>query len=221
MTDDVRLYEWLLSRDFSVFAERCFETVNPGVKYRAGWHLQTTAEALRQVIDGETRRLILNMPPRSGKSLYASIALPAFLLGRDPRIRIMCVSSDDRLVGSLAASFKAVVGSDWYRRAFPAFRIQSGGDRATETITTDRGYRLGIPLRGSPIGRGANLIIADDVMSPDAALSEAIRRRECEMWSAKFPSRLDNKSRDAIIIVGQRLHEDDLFGRLTNPQEEP
>lgn len=57
-------------------------------------------------------------------------------------------------------------------------------------------------------------------MSADAAFSEAVRRREPEMWATKFPSRLDDKARGATIIVGQRLHQDDLVGRLTNPPED-
>lgn len=215
MMRHVRTHELLISRDFMLFVERCFATLNPGVTFQDNWHLHAVAEALRQVDTGSIRRLIINIPPRSGKSILASIAYPAWRLGHDPRERIICVSSDDRLVTSLAASFRAVVDSEWYRRVFPTFAVKRGGNRATETITTARGYRYGVSLGGSVLGRGADLIIADDAMSPAAALSEAVRRRELELWKTKFPSRLDDKSRGAILVVGQRLHEGDLVGFLT------
>ena len=68
-------------------------------------------------------------------------------------------------------------------------------------------------------GRGADLIIADDAMSPRAALSDAVRRRELNLWDTKFPSRLNDKRTGAIVIVGQRLHENDLVGHLTREDE--
>lgn len=218
MSGEARLHRSLLRTDFMVFVERCFATVNPGLPFQDTWHLHAVAEALRQVDEGGLKRLIVNVPPRSGKSILISIAYPAWRLGRTPRARIICVSSDDKLVASLAASFRAVVESDWYRRAFPAFAVERGGNRATETITTLRGYRYGVSLGGSVLGRGADIIIADDAMSPAAAQSEPVRRRELEMWTTKFPSRLDDKTRGAIVIVGQRLHEDDLVGFVTREE---
>ncbi|MGA0594578.1 hypothetical protein [Enterovirga sp. CN4-39] len=220
MTGDARLFRSLLRTDFMVFVERCFATLNPGARFQDSWHLQAIAEALRRVDVGEIRRLIVNVPPRSGKSILISIAYPAWRLGHDPRTRIICVSSDDKLVLSLAASFRAVVESVWYRRAFPNFSVKRGGNRATETVTTVRGYRYGVSLGGSVLGRGADLIIADDAMSPEAALSEAVRRRELEMWTTKFPSRLDDKAKGAIVIVGQRLHQHDLVGFLAEDEDE-
>lgn len=216
-----RLHRSLLRTDFMVFVEGCFATVNPGLAFQDTWHLHAVADALRRVDEGELKRLIVNVPPRSGKSILISIAYPAWRLGHDPRTRIICVSSDDKLVASLAGSFRAVVDSDWYRRAFPAFAVQRGGNRATETMTTRHGYRYGVSLGGSVLGRGADLIIADDAMSPAAALSEAVRRRELEMWTTKFPSRLNDKSRGAIVIVGQRLHQDDLVGFVTRDGGNP
>ena len=221
MTKHMRTFELLIRRDFMLFVERCFLTLNPGVAFKDNWHLHAVAEALRQVDDGAIRRLIINIPPRSGKSILASIAYPAWRLGHDPRKRIICVSSDDRLVTSLAASFRAIVESDWYRRVFPSFAVKRGGNRATETVTTARGYRYGVSLGGSVLGRGADLIVADDAMSPAAALSETVRRRELELWTTKFPSRLDDKSKGAIVVVGQRLHEGDIVGFLTGGREVP
>ena len=204
-----------LRTDYMVFYERVFATVNPGVAFVDSWHLHAIGEQLRRVDAGLTKRLIVNVPPRSGKSILTTIGYSAWRHGRDPRTRIICVSSDEALVRSLAASYRAVVGAGWFQQAFPRFRIQRGGDRACETITTLRGYRYGVSIGGSVLGRGADLIIADDAMSATAALSEKVRHRQCELWDTAFQTRLDRKGEGAIVIVSQRLHEDDLVGHVT------
>lgn len=209
----------LIRTDYMAFIHRTFLTLNPGIPFAASWHLNAMATALGQVHSGEETRLVINVPPRSAKSIMTSIGFAAWRLGHDPRRRIICVSSEDSLVRSLAASFRAVVGSEWYGTAFPAFRIARGGNRATETVTTQGGYRFGVSLGGSVFGRGADLIIADDAMSPQAALSEVVRRRELNLWETKFLSRLNNKLTGAIIIVSQRLHEGDLVGHVTREEE--
>jgi hypothetical protein len=210
-----RAYLRALQTDYMVFIERCFATLNPGDAFQDNWHLHAIAEQLRRVDANESTRLIVNVPPRSGKSIMTTIGYSAWRHGRNPRDRIICVSSDQSLVRSLAASYRAIVMSEWFGRAFPGFHIRRGGDRATETITTLRGYRYGVAIGGSVLGRGADLIIADDAMSPMAALSDAVRRRELNLWDTAFRTRLDDKTKGAIIIVCQRLHQDDLVGHVT------
>lgn len=210
-----RAYKHALRTDYMVFIEACFGTLNPGVPFQDTWHLHAVAEVLRRVDTGEIRRSIINIPPRSGKSIMTTIGYSAWRHGHDPRTRIICVSSDDSLVRALAASYCAIVKSEWFSQAFPRFRVRRGGDRATETNTTLRGYRYGVSIGGSALGRGADLIIADDAMSPTAALSDAVRQRQLDMWNTGIRTRLDNKAEGAIIIVSQRLHQDDLVGHLT------
>lgn len=208
-------YSHALRSDYMLFIERAFATLNPGIPFRDNWHLHAIAEQLRRVDQGDVKRLIINVPPRSGKSIMTSIGYSAWRHGQSPRTRIICVSSDEPLVRSLAAGYRTIVGSEWYQQAFPAYRIKRGGDRASETVTTMRGYRYGVSIGGSVLGRGADLIIADDAMSATAALSEATRRRQVELWETAFQTRLDNKAEGAIILVSQRLHEDDLVGHVT------
>ena len=207
-----------LRTHYMVFIERCFRTLNPGMSFQDSWYLHAIAEQLRLIDTGELKRLIINVPPRSGKSIMTTIGYSAWRHGHDPRTRIICVSSDDSLVRSLSASYQAIVKSEWFAQVFPRFRIRPGGDRATETITTMRGYRYGVSIGGSVLGRGADLIIADDAMSPMAALSEPVRIRQNNLWDVGFRSRLDNKAEGAIILVSQRLHRDDLVGHVTGEE---
>lgn len=218
MHDRLHLLQALLRTDFLAFLEKCFATLEPGIAYQENWHIAAMAEALRRVRDGTTKRLIINVPPRSGKSIVTTIAYTAWVLGHDPRQRIICVSYTDALAKAHAAAFRSIVTSAWYRALFPAFQIQRGGDREMETITTARGYRYAVSIAGPVLGRGADLIIGDDPMSPASALSLAVRTRETNLWTTAHRTRLNNKLEGAIILVMQRLHEQDLVGHVSESE---
>jgi len=92
MDFEFRILQALLRNDFRAFLEKVFTTLTPGQRYVSGWHIDAVAWRLERVRRGEIRRLIINMPPRSLKSIAASVAFPAFVLGLDPSRRIICVS---------------------------------------------------------------------------------------------------------------------------------
>ena len=156
----------------------------------------------------------MNVPPRHLKSIIFSVALPAFLLGLDPTKRIVCVSYSNDLATKHANDFRAVMNSVWYRRIFPNTRISREKDTQGETMTTARGYRLATSLGGTITGRGAHLVVMDDPQKPEEALSEASRNYAAQWFDTTLLSRLDSKSKGAVILVMQRLHEDDLAGCL-------
>src|SRR3989442_3125232 len=166
------------------------------------------------VMGGTIKGLIASVPPSNLKSIVFSVALPAFLLGRDPTNRIICVSYSGELAVKHANDFRAVMTAEWYRRVFPATKISREKDTQYETMTTARGYRYATSLHGTLTGRGADLIVLDDPQKPDEALSEAHRNSAGQWFDTTLLSRLDSKSDGAVVIVMQRLHEDDLAGRL-------
>jgi hypothetical protein len=178
------------------------------------WHIEAIAEALSKVRRGEIRRLIITVPPRSLKSICASVALPAFILGRDPTARIICVSYSEGLARKHANDCRAVMRSPLYRSLFPGTRISSSKDTEFEAMTTARGFRLATSVGGTLTGRGGNVIIIDDPMKPQEAQSESARQNLLQWYANTLLSRLDNKETDAIIIVMQRLHPEDLVGHL-------
>src|SRR5437867_10062990 len=87
MTAEARAFEALLRNYFRVFVHKVFATLSPGQAYVPTWHVEAIAWRLERVRRGEIRRLIINMPPRSLKSIAASVAFPAFVLGHDPSRR--------------------------------------------------------------------------------------------------------------------------------------
>jgi predicted phage terminase large subunit-like protein len=104
--------------------------------------------------------------------------------------------------------------SDLYRRTFPNTRISPAKDTETEFTTTLGGGRLATSVGGTLTGRGAAFVIIDDPMKPQDAYSEAARESVKNWYANTLLSRLDAKTKDAIVLVMQRLHVDDLAGHL-------
>ena len=200
--------------DFYSFIRGIFPLVSTSGPFLPTWHIQAMAHALDQVRLGKIPRLVINVPPRSLKSICASVALPAYLLGQNPNARIICVSYSDALARAHANDCRAVLRSDMYRELFPGTRISPSKDTETEVKTTSRGFRYATSVGGTLTGRGGNILIIDDPQKPQDAHSETARAN-IEQWyyNTLYP-RLDSKRDDAIVVVMQRLHVDDLAGKL-------
>src|SRR5829696_8123380 len=188
--------------------------VSSAAVFVPNWHLDAITYALSQVASGKINRLIITVPPRHLKSICASVCFPAFLLGHDPTRRIVCVSYSEPLAKKHANDSRALMRSPMYRRLFPGTRISGEKDTELEFMTTARGFRLATSVGGTLTGRGGNLIIIDDPMKPADAYSESAREQVKQWYGNTLLSRLDNKAKDPIIVVMQRLHVDDLVGHV-------
>jgi predicted phage terminase large subunit-like protein len=206
-------YEVLLRQDFATFTARCFHALNPQAELAMNWHLEVIAAKLTAVRQGKIRRLIINLPPRHLKSLMASIAFPAWCLGHDPTAPILCVSYAQDLSDKLARDCRSIMMSPWYRQIFPT-RLAAHRQALQEFITTRHGYRLATSTGGVLTGRGADIILIDDPLKPEEALSQAQRQSANEWYGHTLYSRLNDKCSGAIVIIMQRLHEDDLVGHV-------
>ena len=209
----------VLRRDLASFIRKTVTTLSPGVPFLDNWHIHAIAWHLEQVRRGEIRRLIINMPPRSLKSISASVALPAYVLGHDPTRRVICVSYAQDLAANLMNSFRVVVETPWFREAFPAMRL-AGKNSESEVATTRHGLRLATSVGGTLTGRGGDLIIIDDPLKPQDALSAAKRESTNQWYANTLLSRLDDKRTGAIVLVMQRVHMDDLTGFVTAQSDE-
>jgi predicted phage terminase large subunit-like protein len=208
-----QLLHFALRNDLVAFIEACFNTVAPGERFLPNWHIQAIAHQLERVLRGEVKRLIITLPPRSLKLLCASVALPAYILGRDPTRKVICVSYSEGLALKHANDCRFVMRSNWYRDAFQT-RIDPAKDTQWELATNKRGFRLTTTVGGTLTGRGGNILIIDDPMKAQDAMSQSVREGVHAWVTGTLLSRLDNKEEDAIIVVMQRLHEDDLAGHL-------
>jgi len=116
--------------------------------------------------------------------------------------------------------FRTVVNSAEYHAIFPGMRISTMKNTQTEVVTTLNGFRLAISIDGALTGRGGDIIIIDDPIAALAALSQKSREHVVNWYSNTLLSRLDDKQDGAIVLVMQRLHEDDLAGVLLRASDE-
>ena len=204
----------LLRHDLCSFIMKTFGTVDGSRLYKHNWHIELLANYLEKAFRREIKRLIITLPPRSLKSICASVAFPAFALGHDPSLRIVCASYSADLSGKHARDCRTVMEAMWYRRLFPRTRINRKKNAEDEFETTAKGYRLSTSVGGTLTGRGGNIIIIDDAIKPHDALSETKRLGVNQWFDGTLYSRLDNKQDDVIILIMQRVHEDDLVAHV-------
>ena len=198
----------------SVFIRRVFAELHPGATYLDNFHIHAVIEALEEVRRGQNLRLAVALPPRGLKSVVISVGFVAWLLGHDPSLKIVCVSYGQELSDKLASDCRQVMTSDWYRRLFPQTWLRQGRQSLANFETTMGGGRFSTSVGGALTGFGADVIIIDDPMNPNQALSEAERVSGNQWIQHTLFTRLNNKRTGRIVLVQQRLHMDDLIGNL-------
>ena len=164
-------YQALLRKDFYSFIERSFYELNPQTRFLPNWHIEKIAQELEECRLGNTKRLIINLPPRSLKSHCASVAFPAWLLGHNPSAQIICVSYGQELANTLAGYCRTLMSSSFYERLFPT-RLAAKKVAINDFQTTEHGVRMATSVGGVLTGRGADFLIIDDPMKPEEAASE-------------------------------------------------
>ena len=209
----MREFRAALRADFHIFVVRCFMELNSAASFQPTPHIEVMAAKLQAVRDGRIKRLIVAIPPRHLKSLAASVALPAWLLGHDANAAIVNVTYGQELSDKFARDCRAIMTASWYRALF-ATRLVSDRASLTELVTTAGGFRLATSVGGVLTGRGADFIIVDDPLKPVDAMSESRRAAVNQWFDGTLFSRLNDKTKGAIVIVMQRLHEDDLVGHV-------
>jgi len=199
-------YEALLRADFAGFAHRAFCELNPRGGFAMNWHVEAITAKLSALRAGRISRLIINMPPRHLKSHLASVAFPAWCLGHDPSTQILCVSYAQDPADKLSRDCRRIMTSGWYQRLFPT-RLSPQRQAVSEFETTAQGCRLATSVGGVLTGRGADIIIIDDPLKPEEALSQAQRQAANEWYDHTLYSRLNDKRKGAIVLIMHRLHE--------------
>jgi predicted phage terminase large subunit-like protein len=186
-------------------------------KYEAARFHVEVAEALEAVERGEITQLIFCMPPRHGKTELATKRLSAWYSGKHPDHDIAVAMATDLLATDSGADVRAIMTSTQYRQVFPSFRLRKGGT-AKDNIQTVQGGRLVFVGRGGQLnGRGAHLLLVDDLYKDAAeARSQTIRDQAWD-WLVKV-ALFRRMGKKLTILTMTRWHSDDIIGRLTDPE---
>lgn len=217
MSDDRRVLDALLRTNFAAFAMRVFQHLEPGTEFKPNWHHDALAYHLDLVRTGVIKRSVINLPPRTAKTIYISVALCAYMHGLDPTTKIACLSYSNELSGKLMRLYRSVLEADWYKALFPNTRI-ANKNTESEIELTAGGFRLAWSITGTITGRGADLIILDDAIKAEDAFSDVIRTGVNETFDGTILSRLDDKLAGRIIVAMQRFHLNDLSGHVLDKE---
>ncbi len=209
----------LMRKSLSAFIQKSFDIVTGGEVYLHNWHIDLIAQHLEACARGDIRRLIITMPPRYMKSICASVAFPAWLWGQNPNAKIIQASYSQELSTKHSIDCRKLIESHFYQALFPNTKLETSPNTKSEYLTTRKGFRLATSVGGTLTGRGGDFLIIDDPLKPQEAHSEVSRKNVNDWFDNTLYSRLNNKKDGCIIIIMQRLHEDDLVGHVLNQEE--
>ena len=176
-------------------------------------HHRLIVNLLEAVERGEIRRSMIFMPPRHGKTLLGTQIFPAGYLGRHPDRSIITASYGQELADDFGRRVRNMVNDPMHRAIFPECRLADDATSMRRFSTTAGGSYYAVGRGGALTGRGADLLILDDLLkNAEEARSEAVRRLLYEWYTSVARTRLQPDG--AIVLISTRWHEDDLAGRL-------
>jgi hypothetical protein len=182
-----------MKTDLLAFLEGAFPIIDSRWPLDVAPYLEYLVNELMGVANGHETRLVINLPPRHLKSVLTSIVFVAWLLGRDPKMRIAVISHSQPLAANLALPTLQLIESDFYRKAFPRLHLRDNGRKTTDFVTTEGGGRYAASFETGITGRGFDVIIIDDPIAAHQVKSERERANVNENFDTMIASRLDDQ----------------------------
>lgn len=195
--------------DFASFMHCAFNILHPYHTYQDNWHIHAMAHRLNQVKDGQVKKLLITLPPGMLKSECVSVSWVAWMLGRDPRLKILCLNAGLELGYRLHDLTYALMKSARYRGLFEQTDVTEGKRKLK---TGYGGVRQFMPMTSKITGLHPDIVIIDDPISALDVLDDQKRQAVNEQFDHSVVQRL--KPSGAIIVIMQRLHPDDLAAHV-------
>jgi len=204
----------LYSRSLIDFIKAAWPVLEPGQPYVHGWHMDAIADHLAAVSSGQIKRLLINVPPGTMKSMATGVFWPAWEWGPlgKPSMRFIGASHEEGLATRDAVRMRRLIQSDWYQERWP---LALAGDQNAKTYFENEatGWRQSCPVR-SMTGRRGDRVTWDDPHSVEDAHSVARLDEATRVFKETLPTRLNSPSDSAIIIIMQRLSDRDVAGHI-------
>lgn len=202
-------------RSLSAYIQQAWHVIEPGTKYVDNWHIDLISEYLEAVEIGDIKRLIINIPPRHMKSIHTTICYPTWSWIKNPEKRFIKVSYSDNLSRKHNVLARDIITSSWYQGNWAdRFTLKDDFNRQNEFKNNQHGTMFSTSTGGALTGDGGDVIIVDDPQNPQMANSEAEREASIAFFKNTLQTRLNDPEKGAIIIIMQRLHENDLTGHI-------
>ena len=206
-------------RNLSEFIKQAWQVIEPGTPYVENWHIDYISEYLQAVDNSEILRLIINIPPRHMKSIQTTVCYPAWSWIKTPTKRFIKVSYSDSLSRKHNVLCRDIIRSPWYQKNWgDRFKIKDDVDRQDEFKNDHHGMMFSTSVGGRLTGEGGDVIIVDDPQNPLMANSATEREASIAFFKNTLQTRLNDPKKGAIIVIMQRLHENDLTGYILSEQ---
>lgn len=228
----------MYKRDFTEFVKGAWDIIEPGVPYSHNWHIDYLVEEVlvmfRETLEGVypdpriypdvdwdelenyQRKLCINVPTRSMKTLLVSVFLPIWLLIHNPSIKIATVSYAEDIAIDINIKRRQIIEDPWFKEHFGDIVNLDDSDQTSKTMieTNKKGLLYTASIGGRFTGRGADIIILDDPQKPGEMGSPSERKKAISFFTDTLPTRLNNQNTGIIIVIQQRLHTEDLTGYI-------
>ena len=200
---------------FAVFVREAWPVLHPGRELVWNWHYDLLCEYLTLVKRRRVRRLLLNVPPRTGKSTIATICFPCWVWTTKANHGFLCASYSRELSTEHSVARRNLILSPWYQERWgQRFQLASDQNLKTQFDNDRRGQMIATSIGGTATGKGGDTLIVDDPLSADQAYSDAERKTANDWFDGTLRTRLNDPRNSAIVVIMQRLHELDLTGFL-------
>ena len=205
------------AESLSAFMELSWHILEPENPYSRGWHLKAICDHLQAISNGHITRLLINVPPGFTKSLTTSVFWPAFEWGprKRPDLRYVLSSYSEDLTIRDNRRCKNLIKSKWYQDLWgDVVQLDPEQDSKMRYDTMKRGYRIATSTGGLGTGERGDRFIIDDPHNIKDGESEPKMKSTLQWFSEVVPTRLNNPSKSAIIVIMQRVHTNDVSGHI-------
>lgn len=202
-----------IRRDFRQFIREAWHVVEPA-PYVHGWHIDALADHLSWV-GTDIRFLVINLPPRTSKSLITAVLYPVWAWLQDPTIQFLTGSYSLQLSQRDSLKSRRLIESRWFQSRYGSRFAFSADEKLKRQYSNDQGgRRVCTSTDSTTTGEGGNRLLIDDPHNAKEAESEAIREGTLTWWDESLSSRLNQPNKDCWIVNGQRTAQNDLFGHI-------
>ena len=209
----------LLEGSLTEFVRAAWPSIDPA-EYQESWAIDALCDHLEAVTEGHIKRLLVNYPPRCGKTNVTSICWPAWTWARQkqtylsgPATKFLCGSYSYKLSNQNSNMTRRLIMSPWYQERWgKSFSIREDQNAKEQFDNTKGGSRIAASVRGGLLGIGGNIIDVDDPHNTEEVESEAERETVLTWWRELRSTRLNDPKQAAIVVIMQRLHAEDVSG---------
>lgn len=201
-----------LKRRLSDFVKAAWHLVEPATPLVWSFHLEAICLHLQAVTEGRIRKLIINVPPRTGKSTVVSVLWPVWEWARNPAVRLMFASYAQQLSLRDSVRRRMVIQSEWFRERWPHIKLSDDANVKHEFQNTALGYMVATSTGGTVTGRGGDRLILDDPNDATQMESEVERESALTWFDLQWSTRGNNPNTYCEVIIQQRTHEQDITG---------